>query len=104
MARLRTDPTEIYSAVGLPDGSANFGGYENPDVTKLLEEASATDDAVERAEIVVEAQALIMADLPWIPYVYEYQALTLNKRLAGTPIASPRWEYTAWLARTGSAE
>lgn len=98
------DPTEIYSAVGLPDGSANFGGYENPDVTKLLEEASATDDAGERAEIVVEAQALIMADLPWIPYVYEYQALTLNKRLAGTPISSPRWEYTAWLAQTGSAE
>jgi peptide/nickel transport system substrate-binding protein len=98
------DPTEIYSAVGLPDGSANFGGYENPDVTKLLEEASATDDAVERAKIVVEAQALIMADLPWIPYVYEYQALTLNKRLAGTPIASPRWEYTAWLAQTGSAK
>ena len=98
------DPTEIYSAVGLPDGSANFGGYENPDVTKLLEQAAATDDAVERAEIVVEAQALIIADLPWIPYVYEYQALTLNKRLAGTPIASPRWEYTPWLARTGSAE
>lgn len=97
------DPTEIYSAVGLPDGSANFGGYENPDVTKLLEEASATDDAGKRAELVVEAQGLIMADLPWIPYVYEYQALTLNKRLAGTPIASPRWEYTAWLAQTGSA-
>ncbi len=99
-----TDPTEVYSAVGLPDGSANFGGYENPEVTRLLEQAAATDDAVERAEIVVEAQALITSDLPWIPYVYEYQAVALNKRLAGTPIASPRWEYTAWLAHTGSAE
>ena len=73
-------------------------------MTKLLEEASATDDARKRSEIVVEAQALIMADSPWIPYVYEYQTLTLNKRLAGTPIASPRWEYTAWLAQTGAAE
>ena len=73
-------------------------------MTKLLKEASATDDDGERAEIVAKAQALIMADLPWIPYVYEYQVLTLNKRLAGTPIASPRWQYAGWLAQTGSAE
>ena len=97
------DPTEVYSAIGLPTGSANFGGYENPDVTKLLEQAAATDDAAARAKLVVEAQALVMADLPWIPYIYEYQALTLNKRLAGTTIESPRWLYTPWLAQTGSA-
>lgn len=97
------DPTEVYTAMATPGGSENFNGYDNPKVTSLLSDAASTNDAAARADLVVKAQAIIMQDLPWIPVAYEYQTLPLNKRLAGTPVASPNVFYTAWLPQTGSA-
>lgn len=97
------DPTELYTAIGLPGGAANFGGYDNPEVTKILNQAYTTVDPAKRADLVVQAQALIMKDLPWIPFAAQYQTLPLNKRLAGTTVASPLWTYTSWLVKTGSA-
>jgi peptide/nickel transport system substrate-binding protein len=45
----------------------NFGGYVNPQIDGLLEEAEVLDDAGKRAAMYKSVQKLAAADVPWIP-------------------------------------
>jgi peptide/nickel transport system substrate-binding protein len=45
----------------------NFGGYVNPKIDGLLEEAETIDDPGKRAAMYREVQKLAAADVPWIP-------------------------------------
>jgi peptide/nickel transport system substrate-binding protein len=55
------DPLELYMQIGVPNGASNFGRYDNPEVTRLLEEARGiADEARARAaaaEVVTAARA-----------------------------------------------
>jgi peptide/nickel transport system substrate-binding protein len=63
---------------------SNYSGYENPEVTRLLAEArSTTTDDVARAELVVQAQALLMEDLPYIPVAHPHNLLITSSNLSG---------------------
>jgi peptide/nickel transport system substrate-binding protein len=44
------DPAALLATLVLPTGSQNYSGYNNPQVTKLLEEARTTADENERAQ------------------------------------------------------
>lgn len=39
------DPLELYMQIGVKGGPANFGGYDNPEVARLLDEARGIGDA-----------------------------------------------------------
>lgn len=54
----------------------NYGGYSNPDFDLLMEEADATVDAAARNELMRQAEALAMADLPVI-LIYYYVSKNL---------------------------
>ncbi len=45
----------------------NSARYDNPSVTKLLEQARSTTDAAQRAELYGMAQKIAMEDLPYLP-------------------------------------
>ncbi|TDD30492.1 ABC transporter substrate-binding protein [Kribbella turkmenica] len=95
------DPTELYTQLGTGGGSINYSGYRNAEVTQLLEQARATADDAQRAELTVKAQGLIMKDRPWIPFASPYQLLYLNKRLGGAVNRSPAFMYWPWLPDVG---
>jgi peptide/nickel transport system substrate-binding protein len=43
-------------------GARNFGGYSNPDVDQLLDDANVTVDATEQAELLAQAQAILVGE------------------------------------------
>jgi peptide/nickel transport system substrate-binding protein len=52
-------------------------------VTRLLADARSTTDDVARAELVVQAQALLMQDLPYIPVAHPHNLLITSSNLSG---------------------
>ncbi len=79
------DPAALYSTFVLPDGSQNYSGYSNDQITELMTEARSTADPVARAELVVQAEVIIMDELPWIPLVAPQTVLITNSELTGAP-------------------
>ena len=67
----------------LPDGSQNYSGYSNPQVTDLMNKARGEADPNARAQDVAQAQALIMQDLPWIPNALPLNNLITSSNLSG---------------------
>ena len=60
------DPTGILIPTLTTNGRANFAGYSNPEVDKLLSSASVGMKKEEREKAFQKAQELIYADAPWI--------------------------------------
>lgn len=98
------DPTQLYMQIGIPGGAADFGGYDNPTVADQLREARATSDDAKRAELTIEAQAAITADLVWLPLAYPQLSLFLNASLGGATAAFPYIMYAPWLPAIGGVE
>ena len=68
----------FYSA----EGSRSYGKYANPEVDKLCEQAIGEFNPEARKKLLLDAQELVIKDVPIIP---EYYA-----QMAG--FVSPRWE------------
>jgi peptide/nickel transport system substrate-binding protein len=94
------DPAALYATFVLPDGSQNYNGYDNPEVTSLMNEARATADPDARAELVVQAQAIIMEELPWIGLVVPNTVLITSADLTGAP-SSFVYMNAPWAATLG---
>ena len=89
------DPAALLSTLVLPEGSQNYTGYENPEVTSLLEAARTTSDPNERASKVVAAQALIVDDMPWIPTAFPSNTVVTDSGLSGA-VASFAYMFAPW--------
>jgi peptide/nickel transport system substrate-binding protein len=66
-------------------GTTNPGGYSNPQVDKLLEQALGTIDDGKRAAILAEASRLAMDDYGVLPLHFEMTTWAMRKDLAYTP-------------------
>ncbi|HKR69853.1 MAG TPA: ABC transporter substrate-binding protein, partial [Streptosporangiaceae bacterium] len=60
------DPAELVTYL-LNNPPANLAGYVNKQVDTLLAQASAELDAAKRATLIIEAQKVAAADLPYLP-------------------------------------
>jgi peptide/nickel transport system substrate-binding protein len=89
------DPAGLLGTLVLPDGSQNYSGYSNPQVTKLMNEARSTGDPDQRAQKVADAQAIIMQDMPWIPVALPYSMLITSSNLTGAT-ASFAYMFAPW--------
>lgn len=89
------DPAALLSTLVLPDGSQNYSGYANPQVTKLMNAARTTADPDERAQKVADAQAIIMQELPWIPNALPNSELITSANLTGAT-ASFAYMFAPW--------
>ncbi len=96
------DPAALYVTYGMADGSQNYNGYENADVTAFLDQARATADPAERATLVGQAQAQLQADLPWIGIANPDTVLVTSAELTGAP-ASFTYMFSPWPAGLGGA-
>ncbi len=97
------DPAALYATLALPDGTQNFSGYENADVTRLLGEARSTADPDARAKLVVEVEEILNDELPWIPVTAPDNQLILGKDLTGAP-ASFSYMHSPWAQALGGKE
>lgn len=89
------DPAALLSTLVLPDGSQNYTGYDNPQVTTLMTDARATADPDERAQKVADAQKLSMLDMPWIPVAFPDSVLITSSNLTGAT-ASFAYMFAPW--------
>jgi peptide/nickel transport system substrate-binding protein len=96
------DPLNVYSNIFLSTGASNFNGYRNQTVDKALLQARRTDDPNQRGQLVAQAQAAIVADVPWIPLYSPYVRVFMNKRLGGVPTTFC-YLYYPWAAAVGAS-
>lgn len=94
------DPAALYATFAMSDGSQNFNGYSNDQVTALFDQARTTSDPTERATLVTQAQALLQQDLPWIGIANPDTVLVTSADLTGAP-ASFTYMFSPWPAGLG---
>jgi len=96
------NPASLYATYGLADGSQNFSGYSNDQVTALFDQARSTADPAARATLVTQAQAILQQELPWIGIANPDTVLVTSSDLTGAP-ASFTYMFSPWAAGLGRA-
>lgn len=82
---------------GIPAGTpfSNQGGYENPALDALIDEALTTLDSAKRVEIYKEFQRLVTEDLPLVNVADWSFTSVASDRLKGLA-ENPRWAVSNW--------
>ena len=96
------DPAAMLATFVLPNGSQNYDGFNDPKITALMEKARSTGNTAARARLVIQAEKLSLAELPWIPDVQPTNILILNKSLTGA-VASFAYMFAPWADHLGGA-
>ena len=87
----------VFHSASVPPEGANRGRYRNPAVDRLIQTARAEPDLTRQAVLYRQLQAILLADLPYIPLWYEDQFYAARLGLEGYRLA-PDGNYDA-LAR-----
>jgi peptide/nickel transport system substrate-binding protein len=94
------DPAALLATLVLPDGSQNYDGFDNPQITSLMEKARSTADPDARAKLVAQVEQLAVQQMAWIPNAQPTTLLLLNKKLTGTT-ASFAYMFAPWADSLG---
>lgn len=77
------DPMNFLYLLDSKTGAHNYGGYNNPAFDALLAQANTEPDLGRRAELLRQAESMMLADIPIIP-IYSYASSNIvNPRLTG---------------------
>jgi peptide/nickel transport system substrate-binding protein len=98
------DPSALYKSLAYPNGSQDFSGWTDPQVTASLEAARSEADPTKRAQDTVDAQKGITEALPWIPLAAPNTVLVMHRSVTGAP-ATFQYMFGPWavyLGGTGS--
>jgi oligopeptide transport system substrate-binding protein len=76
------------------DGMFNDTGYSNPEYDSLIQKADKETDSLKRTEYLVEAEKLLMKDMPIAPLYFRGQRYWVSDRLKGLdqPSFGVEWE------------
>ncbi|WP_257234150.1 ABC transporter substrate-binding protein [Streptomyces sp. JV178] len=97
------DPLETIGFTFLPEQTYNYVNYDDPQATKLFDEARSTFDGAQRAEKIVEMQALYEKADAIIPLVSTNTTTFLNDRLTGAITSFAYWSMPQ-MAYVGAAQ
>lgn len=95
------EPLNMWATIFTTHGASNYNGYSNPTVDSLLNRATATENETARAKLVVQAQALIGKDAPWIPLYAPQVRVFLSNRITGVATTFV-YLYYPWAAQIGA--
>ncbi|MFZ1537340.1 MAG: ABC transporter substrate-binding protein [Chromatiaceae bacterium] len=84
----------VFHSASAPPEGANRGRYHNPEVDRLIETARAEPDLGRQAVLYRQIQAILLADLPYIPLWYEDQVYAARRAVRGYRLA-PDGNYDA---------
>ncbi|MDD8012484.1 MAG: ABC transporter substrate-binding protein [Acidobacteriota bacterium] len=73
----------LYPLFTFSPGNRNRFYYENPRLTRLLDEGKATMDSGRRERIYADALDILKQDVPWIPLFHQIDNLACNERVQG---------------------
>ncbi|MCU0235814.1 MAG: ABC transporter substrate-binding protein [Acidobacteria bacterium] len=73
----------LYPLFTFSPGNRNRFFYENPELTRLLDEGKSMMDAGQRERIYMQALAVLKKDVPWIPLFHLIDNLACNRRVRG---------------------
>jgi ABC-type transport system substrate-binding protein len=73
------DPDNYLQPLFNPNNYTNFGGYDNPEVTKLMENAKKIINPEKRMETYKNIQDIIIDDCPWI-FLYHPKTAHICKK------------------------
>lgn len=96
-------PLSHLDNVAYTDSQQNYSGFSDPDVDAAIDAAYAESDAQKRAELTVEAEALVMEQQPWVPINDLAVRMYMDESVTGAP-ASFIYLYYPWAADLGAAE
>ena len=73
------DPQDFLDILFHSESSVNHGGYSNPEVDRILEEARVEQDVTRRVSLYREAELMIVDDAAWVPLWYQGERHVLIK-------------------------
>lgn len=73
------DPQDFLDVLFYSDSSINHGGYSNPEVDRILEQARTEQDIQKRIELYHQAEQLIISDAAWVPLWFVGESHVLIK-------------------------
>jgi peptide/nickel transport system substrate-binding protein len=92
--------TTLFAANSLPPEGQNYYRYKNAEVTRLLEESDRAIDQAERADLIKQAQEVMVEDMPIIPLFQRPQIYAFADNLSGpvvnSTLAGPFWNIGEW--------
>ncbi|MFJ6793820.1 ABC transporter substrate-binding protein [Streptomyces sp. NPDC091268] len=94
------DPASYVAESVTPRGLFNWTGYDNPEVTRLLDQARTASDPEASATAYAEAQALFTPTTPAVFLATTHERMFMNKRISGAP-ASFAYMGMPWAAHLG---
>jgi peptide/nickel transport system substrate-binding protein len=90
------------------EGTQNFQGYCNEEVTRLLDESDVTVDPAERADLLNQADALMAEDLPILPMYQKPTFFAFSNRLQNAidnaTENGPTWNAEDWFLSDEGSE
>ena len=94
------DPQNFLEILFHTESAQNHGGYSNPDVDALLDQARITQDVGERQALYQQAEQLILEDAAWIPLYFGVENWLVKPYVQGfeaPPIKIPKFQYVSIL-------
>ncbi len=94
------DPQNFLEILFHTESAQNHGGYSNPDVDALLDQARITQDVEERQALYQQAEQLILEDAAWIPLYFGVENWLVKPYVQGfdaPPIKIPKFQYVSIL-------
>ncbi len=77
------DPQDFLFLVEADNKGFNYGKYNNPEYEKLMKDAAKELDPAKRLQMLHNAEAIFMQDIPWIPIVYYGTKNLISPKLKG---------------------
>jgi len=91
------DPQDFLDVLFHSESELNHGGYSNPEVDALLEQARVEQDPQKRIDLYQQAEKIIVQDAAWVPLWYSGERhLLLKPYVKGyalTPMTIPKLRY-----------
>jgi oligopeptide transport system substrate-binding protein len=83
----------------LRTGNANnYGHYQNPNLDRLLDQASVELDLTKRGQLLAQAEAIALKDNAWIPINFWVSGTLVRPYVKGWNDNSADWHRTRWLS------
>lgn len=77
------DPLALYTDIAAPGATSNFNSFNDPTITKEINQATATDNLAKRAAETVKIQSQVLQQLPWIPLFFQPQVAFVRNGICG---------------------
>lgn len=78
-----SDPYNFLFLVLSDNDGFNYANYDNPDYDQLLRAASSETDLVKRADLLRQAEAIYLQDMPMIPLLFYSSSSLVSTKLSG---------------------